>query len=41
LALGQAVMVRQSFKRKMGDEAHLDVQACAHPVAATACAVSA
>jgi hypothetical protein len=26
LALGQAVVMRQSFKRKMGDEAHLDVQ---------------
>ncbi|WP_261442155.1 hypothetical protein [Serratia grimesii] len=27
LALGQAVVVRQSFERKMGNEAHLDVQA--------------
>ncbi|CAI1978308.1 hypothetical protein [Serratia fonticola] len=29
LALGQAVVVRQSFERKMGNEAHLDVQASA------------
>lgn len=27
LALGQAVVVRQSFERQMGDEADFDVQA--------------
>lgn len=39
VALDQAVVGGQSFECKMGDEAHFDVQACVHPVAATACAV--
>jgi len=39
LALGQAVVVRQSVKRKMGDKTHFDVQTCAHPVAAMTSAV--
>ncbi|WP_447877731.1 hypothetical protein [Serratia fonticola] len=39
LALDQAVVVCLWFECKMGDKAHFDVQVCAHPVAATACAV--
>jgi len=33
LALGQAVVVRQSFERKIGDEAHFDLKGSANPVA--------